>query len=311
MKIDKVGILMNKVTVVGSINLDTNLRVKRMVKSGETIHAKEHYSAGGGKGANQAVAAARAGAQTTFIGAVGNDAPGKQMLELLKNEGINLTGIATLANESTGQAFITVDDEGENAITIYAGANFGFGPAEIEAQSDLITGSDFVIAQFETPIPATTKAFEIAQAAGVKTILNPAPGEDQISADLLKVTDMITPNETEAETITGIRVVDEASAKKAADRLHEMGVAVVIITIGAKGAFYDYEGTSELVPAFKVKAVDTTAAGDTFIGAMSSVLKPDFTNLKDAILFGNKASSMTVQRYGAQPSIPYKKEIQL
>ncbi|HIW88827.1 MAG TPA: ribokinase [Candidatus Ligilactobacillus excrementipullorum] len=302
---------MNKVTVVGSINLDTNLRVKRMVKPGETIHAKEHYSAGGGKGANQAVAAARAGAQTTFIGAVGNDAPGKQMLELLKNEGINLTGIATLANESTGQAFITVDDEGENAITIYAGANFGFGPAEIEAQSDLITGSDFVIAQFETPIPATTKAFEIAQAAGVKTILNPAPGEDQISADLLKVTDMITPNETEAETITGIRVVDEASAKKAADRLHEMGVAVVIITIGAKGAFYDYEGTSELVPAFKVKAVDTTAAGDTFIGAMSSVLKPDFTNLKDAILFGNKASSMTVQRYGAQPSIPYKKEIQL
>lgn len=311
MKIDKVGILMNKVTVVGSINLDTNLRVKRMVKPGETIHAKEHYSAGGGKGANQAVAAARAGAQTTFIGAVGNDAPGKQMLELLKNEGINLTGIATLANESTGQAFITVDDEGENAITIYAGANFGFGPAEIEAQSDLITGSDFVIAQFETPIPATTKAFEIAQAAGVKTILNPAPGEDQISADLLKVTDMITPNETEAETITGIRVVDEASAKKAADRLHEMGVAVVIITIGAKGAFYDYEGTSELVPAFKVKAVDTTAAGDTFIGAMSSVLKPDFTNLKDAILFGNKASSMTVQHYGAQPSIPYKKEIQL
>lgn len=311
MKIDKVGILMNKVTVVGSINLDTNLRVKRMVKPGETIHAKEHYSAGGGKGANQAVAAARAGAQTTFIGAVGNDAPGKQMLELLKNEGINLTGIATLANESTGQAFITVDDEGENAITIYAGANFGFGPAEIEAQSDLITGSDFVIAQFETPIPATTKAFEIAQAAGVKTILNPAPGEDQISADLLKVTDMITPNETEAETITGIRVVDEASAKQAADRLHEMGVAVVIITIGAKGAFYDYEGTSELVPAFKVKAVDTTAAGDTFIGAMSSVLKPDFTNLKDAILFGNKASSMTVQRYGAQPSIPYKKEIQL
>ncbi|GKS81655.1 ribokinase [Ligilactobacillus pabuli] len=302
---------MNKVTVVGSINLDTNLRVKRMVKPGETIHAKEHYSAGGGKGANQAVAAARAGAQTTFIGAVGNDAPGKQMLELLENEGIDLTGIATLANESTGQAFITVDDEGENAITIYAGANFGFGPAEIEAKSDLITGSDFVIAQFETPIPATTKAFEIAQAAGVKTILNPAPGEDQISADLLKVTDMITPNETEAETITGIRVVDEASAKQAADRLHEMGVAVVIITIGAKGAFYDYDGTSELVPAFKVKAVDTTAAGDTFIGAMSSVLKPDFTNLKDAILFGNKASSMTVQRYGAQPSIPYKKEIQL
>lgn len=302
---------MNKVTVVGSINLDTNLRVKRMVKPGETIHAKEHYSAGGGKGANQAVAAARAGAQTTFIGAVGDDAAGKQMLDLLKDEGIDLSGIDTIANESTGQAFITVDDEGENSITIYAGANFAFGPEDIEKKSKLLTNSDFVVAQFETPIKATTKAFELAHEAGVKTILNPAPGEDQIPADLLKVTDMITPNETEAETITGIHVEDEDSARKAAGKLHDLGVEVVIITIGAKGAFYDYQGVSELVPAFKVKAVDTTAAGDTFIGAMSSVLKTDFSNLKDAILFGNKASSLTVQRYGAQPSIPYKKEINL
>lgn len=301
---------MNKVTVVGSINLDTNLRVKRMVKPGETIHAKEHYSAGGGKGANQAVAASRAGAQTSFIGAVGDDAPGKQMMDLLKNEGIDLTGIDTIADESTGQAFITVDDEGENAITIYAGANFAFGPKEIAQKSALLKDSDFVIAQFETPIAATVKAFEIAHEAGVKTILNPAPGEDHISEELLKVTDMITPNETEAETITGIHVEDEASARKAATKLHELGVDVAIITIGSKGAFYDYNGVSELVPAFKVKAVDTTAAGDTFIGAMSSILKPDFSNLKEAILFGNKASSLTVQRYGAQPSIPYQKEIE-
>ena len=301
---------MNKVTVVGSINLDTNLRVKRMVKPGETIHAKKHYSAGGGKGANQAVAASRAGAQTSFIGAVGDDAPGKQMMDLLKNEGIDLTGIDTIADESTGQAFITVDDEGENAITIYAGANFAFGPKEIAQKSALLKDSDFVIAQFETPIAATVKAFEIAHEAGVKTILNPAPGEDHISEELLKVTDMITPNETEAETITGIHVEDEASARKAAAKLHELGVDVAIITIGSKGAFYDYNGVSELVPAFKVKAVDTTAAGDTFIGAMSSILKPDFSNLKEAILFGNKASSLTVQRYGAQPSIPYKKEIE-
>lgn len=302
---------MNKVTVVGSINLDTNLRVKRMVKPGETIHAKEHYSAGGGKGANQAVAASRAGADTTFIGAVGNDAPGKQMMDLLKEEGIDLSGIDTIANESTGQAFITVDDEGENSITIYAGANFAFGPKEISQKESLLKDSDFVIAQFETPIDATIKAFEIAHENGVKTILNPAPGEDSISADLLKVTDMITPNETEAETITGVHVEDEASAKKAAAKLHDLGVEVVIITIGSKGAFYDFNGTSELVPAFQVHAVDTTAAGDTFIGAMSSVLKADFSNLKDAILFGNKASSLTVQRYGAQPSIPYKKEIKV
>ena len=300
---------MNTITVVGSINLDTNLRVKRMVRPGETIHAKEHYSAGGGKGANQAVAARRLGSKTRFIGAVGNDAAGRQMTSLLKNEGIDLTGVDTIKNESTGQAFITVDDNGENSITIYSGANFDFGPKEITKKSDLITNSDFVIAQFETPISATTKAFELAQPAGVKTILNPAPAEEHIPKDLLQATDIITPNETEAETITGIKVSDKISAKKAAEKLHAFNVSVVIITIGSKGVFYDYRGKSEVVPAFKVKAVDTTAAGDTFIGALGSMLKPDFSNLKQAILFANKASSLTVQRYGAQSSIPYKKEI--
>ncbi|MDF7672581.1 ribokinase [Lactobacillus sp. ESL0701] len=300
---------MNKVTVIGSINLDTNLRVARMVKPGETIHAKEHYSAAGGKGANQAVAAARSGCMTRFIGAVGDDAPGTEMLDLLKEEGIDVSGIATIENESTGQAFISVDDEGQNSITIYAGANYAFGADEIAQKSALITDSDFVIAQFETPIAATIKGFEIARARGIKTILNPAPAMTEIPRGLLQLTDMIAPNETEAETITGVHVVDETSAKQAAAKLHDLGVAAVIITIGSKGAFYDFNGQSELVPAFKVKAVDTTAAGDTFIGAMSSLLKPDFSNLDEAIRFANKASSLTVQRYGAQPSIPYKKEI--
>ncbi|WEV50798.1 ribokinase [Lactobacillus sp. ESL0731] len=300
---------MNKVTVIGSINLDTNLRVERMVKPGETIHAKEHYSAAGGKGANQAVAAARSGCTTSFIGAVGSDAPGTEMLNLLKQEGIDVSGIATIKDESTGQAFISVDDEGQNSITIYAGANYAFDADAIAQKSALITDSDFVIAQFETPIAATIKGFEIAHAHGVKTILNPAPAMAKIPAELLQLTDMIAPNETEAATITGVQVVDEASARQAANKLHELGVDAVIITIGSKGAFYDFNGQSELVPAFKVKAVDTTAAGDTFIGAMSSLLKPDFSNLREAIVFANKASSLTVQRYGAQPSIPYKKEI--
>ncbi|MDF7682105.1 ribokinase [Lactobacillus sp. ESL0679] len=300
---------MNKVTVIGSINLDTNLRVERMVKPGETIHAKEHYSAAGGKGANQAVAAARSGCTTSFIGAVGDDAPGTEMLDLLKQEGIDVSGIATIKDESTGQAFISVDDEGQNSITIYAGANYAFNADAIAQKSALITDSDFVIAQFETPIGATIKGFEIARAHGVKTILNPAPAMAKIPVELLQLTDMIAPNETEAATITGVQVVDEASARQAAGKLHDLGVEAVIITIGSKGAFYDFNGQSELVPAFKVKAVDTTAAGDTFIGAMSSLLKPDFSNLREAIIFANKASSLTVQRYGAQPSIPYKKEI--
>lgn len=301
---------MNKVTVIGSINLDTNLRVAQMVKPGETIHAKEHYTAAGGKGANQAVAAARSGCGVKFIGAVGNDAPGKEMLNLLKLEGIDTAGVKVIKNESTGQAFISVDDEGQNSITIYAGANYDFSAADIADNAKLITNSDFVIAQFETPVAATIRGFELAHEAGVKTILNPAPAMVKIPPALLKLTDIITPNETEAGTITGVQIVDEKSAKKAANKLHELGVAAVIITIGSKGAFYDYQEQSGLVPAFKVKAVDTTAAGDTFIGAMVSVLKLDFSNFKDAILFANKASSLTVQGYGAQPSIPYKKEIE-
>ncbi len=301
---------MTKITVIGSINLDTNLRVKQMVKPGETIHAKEHYSAAGGKGANQAVAAVRSGCEVNFIGAVGNDAPGKEMLGLLKQEGIDTSGVKVINNESTGQAFITVDDAGQNSITIYSGANSGFNADDVAEKCDLLGQSDYVIAQFETPVEATIKGFEIAHAEGIKTILNPAPAMTEIPSALLKQTDLIAPNETEAATITGVQVRDEESAKKAAAKLHALGVEAVIITIGSKGAFYDYNGQSELVPAFKVKAVDTTAAGDTFIGAMTSILKPDFSNLKEAIIFANKASSLTVQRYGAQPSIPYKKEIE-
>lgn len=300
---------MNKVTVIGSINYDTNLRVKQMVKPGETIHAKEHYSAAGGKGANQAVAAARSGCEVSFIGAVGDDTPGKEMLERLRQEGIDTSGVKIIKNESTGQAFISVDDDGQNAITIYSGANYGFNASDVAQKRDLFNQCDYVIAQFETPVEATIKGFEIAHAEGVKTILNPAPAMAKIPAALLKLTDIITPNETEAATITNIQVVDEGSAKKAAAKLHALGIEAVIITIGSKGAFYDYNGQSELVPAFKVKAVDTTAAGDTFIGAMVSVLKPDFSNLKEAIVFANKASSLTVQSYGAQPSIPYKEAI--
>lgn len=301
---------MNKVTVIGSINLDTNLRVAQMAKPGETIHAKEHYSAAGGKGANQAVAAARSGCAVSFVGAVGDDAPGKEMLALLKKENINLDGVKEVANESTGQAFITVDDSGQNSITIYSGANYAFDQDDIEQNSDLIAASDFVVAQFETPIEATIQGFKIARQNSAKTILNPAPAITEIPAELLQVTDIIIPNETEAATITGVEVVDEKSAKKAADKLHELGVSAVIITIGDKGAFYDFQDKQGLIPAFKVKAVDTTAAGDTFIGAMTSILKPDFSNLSDAITFANKASSLTVQGYGAQPSIPTKAEVE-
>ncbi|QQM60948.1 ribokinase [Lactiplantibacillus plantarum] len=300
---------MNTVTVIGSINLDRTIRVKNMPKPGETIHTKEIFSAGGGKGANQAVAAQRSGAKTHFIGAVGDDDAGKTMLDLLTQEKINLAGITKMTKRSTGQAYVTVDDAGENQIMIHGGANMAFTPDDVAAHRDIIEASDFVVAQFESAVDSTVEAFKIAQAAGVKTILNPAPAMEKVPAELLAVTDMIVPNETETETLTGIAITDEASMMKASAALHELGISAVIITIGSKGAFYDINGRHGVIPAFKVEAVDTTSAGDTFIGAMSSVLDKDFSNLEDAIRYGNRASSIAVQRFGAQPSIPYKNEI--
>ncbi|MDT2828612.1 ribokinase [Enterococcus viikkiensis] len=300
---------MNTITVIGSINLDRTIRVKQMPKPGETMHTKEIFSAGGGKGANQAVAAKRAEANTNFIGAVGNDEAGEMMLALLKEEGIVVTGVETLEKQATGQAYIIVDDQGENSIMIHSGANNAFTPKQVEEYKELIKASDFVIAQFESTLESTIEAFKIAREAGLKTILNPAPALEKVPTELLEVTDMIIPNETETEILTGIKVTDEASLKAAADQLHQLGIEAVIITIGSKGAFYDVAGHSGIIPAFKVHAVDTTAAGDTFIGAMSSVLKKDFSNLDEAITFGNQASSLTVQRFGAQPSIPYKNEL--
>ena len=300
---------MNTITVIGSINLDRTIRVKQMPKPGETMHTKEIFSAGGGKGANQAVAAKRSEAVTNFIGAIGNDEAGEMMRELLSEEGIELAGVQSLEKQATGQAYIIVDDQGENSIMIHSGANNAFTPEQVQAHADLIKASDFVVAQFESTLGSTIEAFTIAREAGVKTILNPAPALENVPEELLKVTDMIIPNETETEILTGIKVTDEASLKAAADHLHQLGIEAVIITIGSKGAFYDVQDRSGIVPAFKVNAVDTTAAGDTFIGAMSSVLKKDFSNLEQAIEYGNQASSLTVQRFGAQPSIPYKNEL--
>lgn len=193
---------------------------------------------------------------------------------------------------------------------IHAGANNAFTPEQVRQNKAIIEKSDFIIAQFESAVESTIEAFNLAKEVGVKTILNPAPALENVPEELLKVTDMIIPNETETEILTGISITDEESLKQAAAHLHQLGIEVVIITIGSKGAFYSIKNSKNgIVPAFKVNAVDTTAAGDTFIGAMSSMLATDFSNLEEAITYGNKASSLTVQRFGAQPSIPYKQEL--
>lgn len=300
---------MNTITVVGSINLDRTIRVHQMPKPGETIHTKEVFSSGGGKGANQAVAAKRSGAKTHFIGGIGNDEAGQVMFDLLNQEEIDTSGVIELENQATGQAYIMIDNQGENSIMIHSGANNAFTTDHVKRYEPIIRESDFLIGQLESAVDSTIEAFEIARKAEVVTILNPAPAFEALPAALLKATDIIVPNETETEILTGIKITDEDSMKQAAQRLHDLGIAVVIITVGSKGAFYHTEKNSGMVPAFKVNAVDTTAAGDTFIGSMSSVLKKDFSNLEAAIRYANKASSIAVQRFGAQPSIPYKNEI--
>lgn len=299
----------NKVVVLGSLNVDRILQMDRVPEPGETLALNNQDMAGGGKGANQAIAAARSGAQTSFIGRVGADENGKFMLQQLVNSGVTTDLVAVDEDAGTGQAFVMVEKSGENRILIYGGANAQLSATDVKKAQTQIAAADLMVAQLETPVETTQFAFQMAKELGVKTILNPAPAVAKLPAELLKNTDVITPNETEVEILTGIAVTDEAAMLKAAQRLHDLGVATVIITLGSKGVFYDDGAQHGIVPAFKVWAVDTTAAGDTFLGALSSELNPDLSNLKTAIEYGNKASSLAVQKMGAQPSIPTRKDI--
>lgn len=293
----------NQVTVLGSLNVDTTLRIARMPQPGETLSTENKSSAAGGKGANQAVAAARAGAVTRFIGKVGNDEAGRFMVESLNNDGIDTSAIITDKTVGTGSAFILLDEEGQNSILVYGGSNQQIKPAEVTAVEAEIAKADFLITQFETPQDVTLAAFTIAKQHGVTTILNPAPAA-KIDPAILQVTDLVIPNETESAVLTGIEVTDVASMDANAEKFRAMGVKNLIITVGSKGAYYNTAAASGFVSAFKVKAVDTTAAGDTFIGALSSQLKPDLSNIEAALTFAQRASSLTVQGLGAMPSIP-------
>lgn len=299
---------MNKVTIVGSLNVDTTLRIKRMPLPGETLAAEGKSSTAGGKGANQAVSAARSGAQTAFIGEVGKDNSGQMMLDEMKANGIDVAGIRENDQVGTGTASILLDENGQNSILIYGGANQQLSPTDVEAAKDKITAADFVVAQFETPQAATLRAFQLAKANGVTTILNPAPAQ-KIDPEVLKLTDLIIPNETESAELTGVIITDETSMLISAAKFAQMGVRNLIITVGAKGAFYCTQDGYSFIPAFKVNAVDTTAAGDTFIGALSSQLKQDMSNIEKALVYAQRASSLAVQKMGALPSIPTREQI--
>ncbi|WP_195972167.1 ribokinase [Clostridium thermobutyricum] len=302
---------MNKVCVLGSINMDLVIKVKDMPKVGETILSKSFEKIAGGKGANQAVAAKRCGNEVSMIGKIGLDDNGKALKRLLEDDEIDTSLIFEDEKNPTGMAMITVDENSDNSIIVISGSNMNINEGEIEKSKEKIKNSDILISQFETPEDMTIKAFNIAKENGKITILNPAPAKE-IKKELLKVTDIIIPNETEAELLTGIKVNDLDTAKLAGKKLLESGVKFAIITLGEKGAAIINNKRAELVKAFKVNAVDTTAAGDSFIGGLSSKLNINdlnFENLIKAVTFGNKVSSIAVQREGAQPSIPTLEEV--
>lgn len=210
----------------------------------------------------------------------------------------------------TGHAYITLKEAGQNDIIIDHGANYELTVEDIQAASDLFKDVDCVIAQFETPLEVTIEAFKLAKKAGKITILNPAPAIDKIPKELLQYTDIITPNETESDKITGIQIKDNSTLATNAEKLHLLGVKNVVITYGDKGAYISSADIETLVPAYKVEATDTTGAGDTFIGYLASNLKPDLSNFEAAAKIANRASSIAVQRLGAQPSIPTAKEVE-
>lgn len=293
-----------KVTVLGSLNVDTIMHIERMPQQGETMAMRNASTAPGGKGANQAVAAVRMGAETKFIGAIGNDQNGQMMLSALTDNAVDTTFVKQSTDVGTGSAYIMLEDDGSNTILIHGGANQCLTLADIDNAAQAISSADVLVAQFETPLDVTLKAFEIAKQNGVFTILNPAPAKHNINSELLDLTDLIVPNETESETITGIAVSDEESMEENARKFREMGVQNLIITVGERGAYYSTIHGDGFVPAYKVSAVDTTAAGDTFIGTLASQLELDLSNVSEAIKFSNCASSITVQGAGAMPSIP-------
>jgi len=297
-----------KIVVVGSSNTDMILQMEHIPRPGETILGGQFAMAAGGKGANQAVAAARAGGDVTFLARVGSDMFGRQAVEGFRADGIHVEHVIQDAAAPSGVALIFVAADGENSIGVASGANARLTPDDVRQAGATIEAADVLVMQLETPLATVRAAAEIAVSAGTRVILNPAPAQ-ALDDRLLRHVSVLTPNESEAELLTGIAVADAASAARAADALHGRGVATVIVTLGAAGAYVAGAGFTGLVPAFPVTAVDTTAAGDVFNGALAVALaagKP----LPDTVRFGCAAAALSVTKLGAQPSAPQRVDVE-
>ena len=297
---------MVKVVVVGSTNTDMTVRVPRLPTPGETVGGGDFRVTGGGKGANQAVAAARAGAPVVFVTALGTDDIGDRALDSLAAEGIDLRFVRRVPDAPSGIALILVDDAGENVIAVASGANAALRPEDVEAIAMTVEPGDAVLVQLEIPQPTVEAAVALAQRRGARLILNPAPARP-LSGALLAAVSLLTPNEHEAAALAehGSAVADPA---RMAAALHDRGVADVMITLGAAGVLVSSAAGSLRIPAFAVDAVDTTAAGDVFNGALAVALI-EGRALTDAARFASAAAAISVTRPGARASAPHRAEI--
>ena len=299
---------MKNVLVVGSSNTDMIIRVPYIPRPGETILGGAFSMAAGGKGANQAVAAARAGGRVTFVARVGDDLFGRQALEGFGRDGIDARSVLATPGAASGIALITVDERGENSISVASGANALLSVADVEAAGGAFAAADIVLLQLESPLPAVAAAVWMAGERGVPVILNPAPARP-LDDGLLRGVSVLTPNEHEAAMLAGIEVESEPDKREAAARIRARGPRTVVITLGERGVYASSEGSEGLVPAFKVEPVDTTAAGDVFNGALAVALA-EKRPLGDALRFAQAAAAISVTRPGAQPSAPTRAEIE-
>ena len=300
-----------RVVVVGSLSVDFVMRVPYRPQKGETVAGFDFNTFVGGKGNNQALAAAKAGAPVIMVGRVGADEYGERIAANLRDYGVNTQYLIHDRDAGTGIANIYVDPEGDNSIIIVTRANSNVCHEDVVAASTAIAESSILLLQLEIPIAAVVSAAQVARKAGLTVILNPAPAppDGKLPAELLQCVDIIAPNQTEAELLTGVKVTDAESAGRAAAKLKESGVGNVIITMGEAGAFMcDSLGATEMLPSFSVKAVDTTAAGDAFCGALAAALLQDH-HLPQAIRRGCAAGALACTKHGAAPSLPSQAEI--
>lgn len=300
---------MKNIVVIGSLNMDLVVQASRLPLGGETIMGTAFHEIPGGKGANQAVAMARLGAKVKMIGKVGKDGFGTSLLSTLAVDGVDTSAIETCEEKSTGVALITLQDSGENSIIVVPGANGEVSSEDILKNKQAIQNAGIVVAQLEVPMDTVATALKTAKEGGAFTILNPAPAQ-RLSQEILSHVDLLTPNETELALISQMPVTDMISIRKAAQALIDEGVKALIITLGSEGSLYlNNKGETLYQKAFKVEAIDTTAAGDSFTGGLAVCInqgKP----MDEALEFASKVGALTVQKLGAQSSLPRLEEVE-